>query len=250
MCDELSVGGPRADGSREPTHTAIVLFLAKPTGGGPVLLAPTDLEALFHELGHALDFMLDRSRFAPLDGAAWVGDWVEAPSQSIGRWAVLPDVLAELGRHVVTGERLAVDRAASFAAANEVGAALANLRFLWLSRLDQSLHGAAPVDLDAAWQEAWPIRGSAPSIERFAAAPLMIMALGYDGVMYGFLWSQVLLEEIIGRFRNEGPLAAAVGASYRRDLLEPGWAADPLDRMRRFLGREPSMDAYLARLRT
>ena len=247
LCDILHVGGVDDHGEHRPTHTAIVLFLSRPASG-PALLAPTDIEALFHELGHALDFMLGSSRFAPIDTDAWIADWSEAPSQSIGRWAALPEVLAELGRDPATGERLDLEHVRSAARAAETGTALRNLRFLWMARLDQALHGPEPVDLDDAWRAAWPIRGTAPAIDRFSPGPLMIIALGYDGVMYGFLWAQALLEEILGRFRRQQPLSPDVGGAYRRQLLEPGWAPDPIDRMRTFLGREPSIEAYVASL--
>jgi Zn-dependent oligopeptidase len=250
VCMTLTVGGTAADGSREPTHTAIVTFVPRPEDGGPTLLAPTDIEALFHELGHALDFMLGRSRYAPIDGEAWIRDWSEAPSQLVGRWAGLPEVLSTLGRHVTTGEPLPVERAAAFARANAIGAALQELRLLWLARLDQALHGPDDIDLDEAWSVAWGIRGTAPVTAGYAASPLMVVNLGYDGVMYGFLWAQALLEEIVERFRQEGPLSPVVGAAYRRELLEPGWAADPRERMRSFLGRDPSVGPFLARIAT
>jgi Zn-dependent oligopeptidase len=247
MCDILHFGGVDREGERRPTHTAIVLFLSAPSAG-PVLMAPTDIEALFHELGHALDFILGNPRFAPIDTDGWIADWSEAPSQSVGRWAALPEVLAELGRDPATGGPLDLERIRGAARAAEAGMALQNLRFLWFARLDQALHGSAAVDLDEAWRQAWPIRGTAPSIDRFLPGPLMIIALGYDGVMYGFLWAQALLEEIVARFRDEGPLSDGVGGAYRRELLEPGWAPDPIDRMRRFLGRDPSIGPYVGYL--
>ena len=247
MCDVIAFGRNDAGGERQPTHTAIVLFLSRPASG-PALLAPSDIEALFHELGHALDFMLGSARFAPIDTDAWIADWSEAPSQAIGRWAALPEVLAELGRDPATGGPLDVERVRAFARAGETGVALHNLRFLWFARLDATLHGPEPVDLDDAWRAVWPIRGTVPSIDRFSPGALMIVAMGYDGVMYGFLWAQSLLEEILGRFRREGPLSAEVGAAYRRLVLEPGWAPDPIQRMRRFLGRDPSIDPYVAAL--
>jgi Zn-dependent oligopeptidase len=160
----------------------------------------------------------------------------------------MPEVLAELGRDPATGDRLDLETIRASARAAETGLALHNLRFLWFARLDGAVHGPRPVDLDLAWREAWPIRGTAQSVERFAPSPLMIMALGYDGVMYGFLWAQALLEEIIARFRRDGPLSAEVGRAYRRELLEPGWAPDPMERMRRFLGREPTIEPYVAQL--
>ena len=248
MCDALTMGGTADDGSSAPRHTAIVLFVPRPEDGSPALLAPSDIDALFHELGHALDFMLGRTRFAPIDVESWVRDWTEAPSQSLGRWASLPEVLCLLGRHVKTGEPLALERAVAFAAANEVGAALHLLRYLWFARIDEAIHGPEAVDLDEVWRATWPIRGTAPASDRFSPGPLMILNLGYDGVMYGFLLAQSFLEEILDRFRREGALSPVVGAAYRRELLEPGWAPDPLARMRRFLGRDPTIAPYLERL--
>jgi peptidyl-dipeptidase Dcp len=249
MCDFLTLGGLAPDGLLEPTHTAIILFLAPPAAGEQALLAPSDIEALFHELGHALDFMLGNARFAPLDTDGWIRDWTEAPSQAIGRWAALPEVLVELGRDPATGEPLDLERVRAFARATETGLALHNLRFLWFARVDGLLHGPAAPDLDALWRAAWPIRGTRRAIDGFSPSPLMIIALGYDGVMYGFLWAQALLEEILDRFRRAGPLSPEVGAAYRRLILEPGWAPDPMDRMRRFIGREPTIEPYVAQLR-
>lgn len=248
MCDFLTFGGTDDAGRPQPTHTAIILFLAPPGAGTPALLAPGDIEALFHELGHALDFMLGSSRFAPIDTEAWISDWTEAPSQSIGRWAALPEVLVELGRDPATGGPLDVEQIRAYARAAETGVALQNLRFLWFARMDAALHGPHVVDLDVAWRDAWSIRGTRRSVDRFSPSPLMIMALGYDAVMYGFLWAQALLEEILGRFRREGALSPEVGSDYRRRLLEPGWAPDPMDRMRQFLGREPTLEPYLEAL--
>jgi Zn-dependent oligopeptidase len=248
MCDALTMGGDGDDGAPARRHTAIVLFVPRPADGGTALLAPSDIEALFHELGHALDFMLGRTRFAPIDVESWIRDWTEAPSQSIGRWASLPEVLCALGRHVATGRPLPLERAVAFAAANEAGTALQLLRFLWFTRIDMAIHGPDAVDLDEVWRATWPIRGTAPATERFSPGPLTILNLGYDGVMYGFLLAQSYLEEILDRFRREGALSPIVGAAYRRELLEPGWAPDPLARMRRFLGRDPTLAPYLERL--
>jgi Zn-dependent oligopeptidase len=140
-------------------------------------------------------------------------------------------------------------KAQEIARSNAVGSALELLRFLWLARLDGAMSGPDPIDLDAAWCEAWPVRGTPLVGDRFCPSPLTIIAFGYDGAMYGFPWAQSLLEEIVEAFRREGPLSPEVGRRYRRELLEPGWSADPATRMRRFLGREPTIEPYLTRLR-
>jgi thimet oligopeptidase len=248
MCDLVAIGGVGPDGIPEPTHVTIVTFFARPADGETARLTFGDIEALFHELGHALDFMLGSSRFAPLDSEAWIRDWSEAPSQFVGRWASLPEVLAGLGRDRATGRPLTAAQADTIARSNESGAVLDLLRFLWFARLDRALSGETDVDLDAAWRDAWAVRATPLVTDAFRPSPLAILAFGYDGAMYGFLWAQALLEEIVAAFRHDGPLKPEIGRRYRSDLLEPGWAADPAARMRRFLGREPSIAAYLERL--
>lgn len=248
VCDIIALGLDGQDGSRPRTHVGLVTYFPPVAAGGAAYITPSDVLALFHELGHSLDYILGSDRFAPIDTADWIPDWSEAPSQSIGYWALLPDVLLELSSPDASGAPLSAETARAFAAASRAGAAIENARFLWLARLDLALHGPELVDVDAAWRAAWPLRRTPPVIDHLATTPIFFFALGYDAVAYGFLWSQVYLDEILGRFEAEGGLSAAVGRSYREELLEPGWAPDPLERMRRFLGRQPTIDRFLARL--
>ena len=43
----------------------------------------------------------------------------------------------------------------------------------------------------------------------------------------------------------QGLLNPATGMSYRKCILEPGGARDAMDSLIEFLGREPTMDAFL-----
>ena len=81
----------------------------------------------------------------------------------------------------------------------------------------------------------------------FPATMIHLLA-GYEGAIYGFVWSQVLRDDLMSRFEREGMLSPAVGAAYRRDLLERGWTRDPLDGLEAFLGRPWSSDAFLWRV--
>jgi Zn-dependent oligopeptidase len=49
-------------------------------------------------------------------------------------------------------------------------------------------------------------------------------------------------------FRSGGLLSPEVGRRYRQEVLEPGWTVPGRERVRRFLGREPSDEAFLERL--
>ena len=52
---------------------------------------------------------------------------------------------------------------------------------------------------------------------------------GYDAGYYGYLWAKVYGDDMFSRFEDEGILSPAVGADYRREILEPGGSADAED---------------------
>ena len=44
---------------------------------------------------------------------------------------------------------------------------------------------------------------------------------GYDAGYYGYLWAEVIGDDLWGRFEAEGITSPAVGMAYRRAILEP-----------------------------
>ena len=68
---------------------------------------------------------------------------------------------------------------------------------------------------------------------------------GYDAGYYGYLWSKVYGDDMFGRFETEGVTSPAVGAAYRREILEPNGTRDGMDLLRAFLGRDPSPATFL-----
>jgi len=68
---------------------------------------------------------------------------------------------------------------------------------------------------------------------------------GYDAAYYGYLWSQVMGDDMYTRFEAAGPLDVGTGAAYRRAVLERGGTIGGDVMVRDFLGREPSNEAFL-----
>ena len=72
---------------------------------------------------------------------------------------------------------------------------------------------------------------------------------GYGAGYYAYLWSQVFAQDIYTLFKADGVISPAVGAKYRKEILEWGSERPEADSLRAFLGREPSEDAVLRDVR-
>ena len=69
-----------------------------------LLLLPSHLETLFHEVGHALHSLLSRTDFQHLSGTRGPMDFVEVPAKVFEAFATDPRVVGLFARHHVTGE--------------------------------------------------------------------------------------------------------------------------------------------------
>ena len=61
------------------------------------------------------------------------------------------------------------------------------------------------------------------------------------------LCPQVYGDDMFSQFVAAGSRSAAVGADYRREILSAPSTRPQLARLPRFIGREPSAEAFLAR---
>ena len=58
----------------------------------------------------------------------------------------------------------------------------------------------------------------------------------------------VYAEDMFTQFPADDPVSPEVGARYRKFILERGNMEEPLDLLRKFLGREPNSKAFLEKL--
>jgi thimet oligopeptidase len=68
---------------------------------------------------------------------------------------------------------------------------------------------------------------------------------GYDAGYYGYLWAEVIGDDMWGRFAAEGITSPQVGAEYRRTVLEPNGSRSGDELVASFLGRAASIENYL-----
>jgi thimet oligopeptidase len=246
----LVIGHRAADGSYVAPVSAILANLTPPSANRPALLKHREVETLFHEFGHILHMSLTRARYARFSGAETEWDFVEAPSQIMQHWTWEPSVLRRFARHHATGEPIPDNLVEQVLAARwvDVGIKIATQAFY--GQLDLALHAEpAAVDLDEALRRTYAVTGMPYPEGTFMLAGFGHLLGGYDAGYYGYLWAEVIGDDMFGRFVREGVVSPEVGAAYRREVLEPNGSRDAESLVRAFLGRDPSNRDFL-RLRS
>ena len=242
----LLVGHRRADGAYERPVGAILANFTPPAGGRPSLLQHNELETLFHEFGHILHMSLTRANYARVSGSECEIDFVEAPSQIMEHWVWDPDVLARFARHYRTGEPIPAELVRQMVAARQLDIGLKTLIQVFYGQVDLAMHDGRPdPDLDAATRTAYEYTGMPYPEGTFLLSGFGHPMGGYDAGYYGYLWAEVIGDDLYGRFQAGGVTSREVGAAYRRAILEPNGSRPAAELVHDFLGRDPTPDAWL-----
>jgi thimet oligopeptidase len=242
----LVIGHRAADGEYVAPVSAIVANFTPPSGDRPSLLRHSEVSTLFHEFGHILHMSLTHAEFARFSGSETEWDFVEAPSQIMEHWTWTPSVLERFARHYETDEAMPAELMEQMARARFVNVGLRTAMQAYYGQIDLAIH-AEPVtpDLDAAMRRTFEVTRLPYPEGTFFLSGFGHLLAGYDAGYYGYLWANVIGDDMFSRFSCEGVLSPSVGADYRREILEPNGSRDADDLVRAFLGREPSNAEFL-----
>jgi thimet oligopeptidase len=242
----LVIGHRDASGAYVAPVNAIVANFTAPSADRPSLLKHSEVETLFHEFGHILHMSLTRAEFARFSGGDTEWDFVEAPSQIMQHWTWDPSVLERFAKHHATGEPMPAELVEQLARARFVDVGLNTAIQAFYGQVDLALH-AEPVapDMDQAMRQTYEVTGLPYPEGTFFLSGFGHLLGGYDAGYYGYLWANVIGDDMFSRFSSEGVLSPDVGAEYRREILEPNGSRDADELVRAFLGREPSNAAFL-----
>jgi thimet oligopeptidase len=241
----LSIGHRTADGTYVRPVSAILANFTPPSGDRPGLLQHNELETFFHEFGHILHMSLTRANYQRQSGAELEIDFVEAPSQIMEHWTWEPSVLGKFARHYQTGEPIPPELIEQMLAARMVNVAIKNMVQVHYGTVDQAIHGTDPEpDLDAIQRASYHVGWPYPE-GTFLLSGWGHPMGGYDAAYYGYLWAEVIGDDLFGRFTREGVTSPAVGMDYRRKILERNGSRPAAELVRDFLGRDPTPDAFL-----
>ena len=135
---------------------------------------------------------------------------------------------------------------ASMAAAKNLNAGLRAAIQVFYGTMDLAIHaGDAEPNLDEITRAAYEVTRLAYPDGTFLLASFGHLMGGYDAGYYGYLWAEALGDDMWARFERDGILSPAVGAAYRRAILEPNGSRSGDEMFEDFVGRAPSTEAWL-----
>ena len=225
---------------------------SSPVGGRPALFTHEEVITLFHEFGHGLHHLLTQAEdlaVSGINGVEW--DAVELPSQFMENFCWEQAVLANLTRHVDTGEPLPPALYHKMIAAKNFQSGLQMLRQVEFALFDMLLHDrraepAAGTVLEVLGQVRDEVAVLVPPAwNRFPHSFSHIFAGGYAAGYYSYKWAEVLSADAYGLFEENGVLDSGTGERFWREILAVGGSRPALESFKAFRGREPSIDALL-----
>ena len=229
---------------------SLVCNFTKPSGARPSLLTHDEVTTYFHEFGHCMHHLCAELPTQPsFSGTCVERDFVECPSQMLENWCWEPTVLKKLcGSHVDTGAAISDELVAQLVKSRNANEGLGAQRQLAFGLFDQALHSgpcAAPEDITKLYSDTVArVTGFVPTEGTSMPASFGHLC-GYDAQYYGYLWAEVFSADMyVSKFAGGKQLDADAGREYREQVLGPGGSIDATVILRKYLGREPEMDAF------
>ena len=240
---DISSGGS----SRQelPICSMVANFPNPNTGDG--LMTFDEVETLFHEFGHVLHNGIGKSKYTRFVGANCEWDFVEAPSQIMEHWVWKVECMKRISTHIESGESLSEEICEKLNKSKNIGVSLLTLRQVSFGLADQHLHGEnfkdSLLEIEHAAQKVTTI-AYPKDINHLAAFGHLLG--GYDAAYYGYLWAEIIGDDLFSRFENEGVLSNSVGVDYKNKILKPGGTVPAENMVQDFLGRKWNDEAFLS----
>ena len=240
---DISSGGS----SRQelPICSMVANFPNPNTGDG--LMTFDEVETLFHEFGHVLHNGIGKSKYTRFVGANCEWDFVEAPSQIMEHWVWKVDCMKRISKHIESNKALSEKICEKLNKSKNIGVGLLTLRQVSFGLADQHLHGEnykdSLLEIEHTAQKVTTI--SYPKDINHLAAFGHLLG-GYDAAYYGYLWAEIIGDDLFSRFENEGILSNSVGIEYKNKILKPGGTMPAESMVKNFLGRKWNDDAFLS----
>jgi peptidyl-dipeptidase Dcp len=228
-----------------PVVTTVFNF-TRPTGDLPALLSVEEASTLYHEFGHALDELFNKSTYNEKN-VAW--DFVELPSQLMEHWATEPEVLNMYAKHYKTNEPIPAELVQKIKNSGYFNQGFETVEYLAASLLDMKYHtfeAPANVDVQSFEKDYFAKIGLIPEIiSRYRSSYFLHIAGGYDSGYYSYIWAAVYDNDAFEAFKEKGIFDKTVAESYRKNILERNGTMDALQMYINFRGRDAEIEPLL-----
>jgi peptidyl-dipeptidase Dcp len=224
----------------------IVFNFTSPGSDLPALISVEEASTLYHEFGHSLDALFNKSTYNQTN-IAW--DFVELPSQLMEHWATEPEVLNIYAKHYKTNETIPAELVRKIKNSGYFNQGFETVEYLAASLLDMKYHtleAPAIVDVQTFEKEYLTAIGLIPEIiPRYRSTYFLHIAGGYDSGYYSYIWAAVLDNDAFEAFKEKGLFDQSVATSYRKNILEKNGTMDAMQMFVNFRGREPVIEPLL-----
>jgi peptidyl-dipeptidase Dcp len=228
-----------------PVVTTVFNF-TRPNGDQPALLSVEETSTLYHEFGHALDGLFNKSTYNQTN-IAW--DFVELPSQIMEHWATEPEVLNMYAKQYKTNEPIPAKLVEKIRNSGYFNQGFDNVEIMAASLLDMTYHTLqAPVNIDIQSFEKnyFDKLGLIPQIiSRYRSTYFAHIVGGYDAGYYAYTWAAVYDNDAFEAFKEKGIFDKGVAASFRKNILEKNGTMDAMQMYINFRGRDAVIDPLL-----
>ncbi len=236
---------------QRPT-VALICNFPPPEGNKPSLLAHQEVETIFHEFGHAMHSILTRAKYSRFAGTSVPRDFVEAPSQMLENWVWDKKVLDSFAaRYDKPEEKIPVAILDKLKEAKLATEGTRYRRQLSFGITDLTLHSdyKAGEDIVKVANEAMG-RVFLPPVEGTAFIAYFGHITGYDAGYYGYAWADAIAADMASVFEKskDGYFDKNIGMKLRKEIYEPGDSRDVEISIRKFLGRERSLEPFLEQI--
>ncbi|XP_049407365.1 probable thimet oligopeptidase [Solanum stenotomum] len=240
--------GLLSSGSRQIPVALLASQFEKEVDGHPRLLQFSEVVNLFHEFGHVVHHICNCASFSKLSGLRLDPDFVEIPALLMENWCYESLSLRLIsGFHQDITKPIKDDLCKSLKKWRCSFSALKLKQEIFYCLFDQIIHSTENVDINGLFKHLYPkvmvglplLRGINP------ASCFPRTAIGYEATCYSHIWSEVFAADIFASKFHDDIFNLQTGLQFRNKVLAPGRGKDPLEMLSDFLGREPSIQAFL-----
>lgn len=202
-----------------------------PTAHQPSLLNWSDVETLFHEMGHAMHSMIGQTEYHNVAGTRCPTDLVELPSILMEHFTSSPEVLRLFARHWKDDKPLSNNlHQAQLSSQSRFRAIETNSQIV-MAAVDQFYHSNRISDHDFNTSKGWNLiqteYGILPPIPNTSWQTRFGHLHGYGASYYSYLFDRAIAGKVWKELFQDDSLSRESGEKLKTELLEWGGGRDP-----------------------